>query len=251
MFCENCGKNISDSASACPHCGQPTGVTPAPISTPAAPKQFPVPPLFFFRPILKALDQGNIIRTIVVFVLRALAVLSILGGLFMLIEILKVSFQLPTQGTIGGLLLAIIFVAAIASVFQIFLYRAESVRDLGKSPFTVIPIFSILFRTFGETNATFGVAAGVGGCLFIWLSGMSPARFLPGIGDLLPSASGGTFLEGILFLVWSALVSFVFLVGFYFLAEAVVVVVDIARNVRLLVQQGETASEKGPKSIAA
>jgi hypothetical protein len=210
-----------------------------------------VRPLFFFRPVLKALDQGNIIRTIVVFVLRALAVLTVLGGLFMLIEVLKLSFQLPTQGTIGGLLLAIIFVAAIASVFQIFLYRAESVRDLGKSPFTVIPIFSILLRAFGETNATFGVAVGVGGCLFVWLSGMTPARFLPGIGDMLPSVSGGTFLEGALFLVWSALVSFAFLVGFYFLAEAVVVVVDIARNVRVLVQQGEASGGKGPAKLAA
>ena len=251
MFCENCGKSISDSAILCHHCGQSTGVTPAPIARPAAPKQPLVRPLLFFRPVLEALDQGNIIRTIVVFVLRALAVLTVLGGLFLLIEILKLSFQLPTQGTIGGLLFAIIFVAAIASLFQIFLYRAESVRDLGESPFTVIPIFSILFRTFGEANATFGVAAGVGGCLFIWLSGVSPARFLPGIGELLPSVSGGTFLEGALFLVWSALVSFAFLVGFYFLAEAVVVVVDIARNVRLLVQQGETAGAKGPKSIAA
>jgi hypothetical protein len=184
-------------------------------------------------------------------VLRALAVLTVLGGLFLLIEILKISFQLPTQGTIGGLLFAIVFVAAIALLFQILLYRAESVRALGKSPFTIIPIFSILFRTFGETNATFGVAAGVGGCLFIWLSGMSPARFLPGIGELLPSVSGGTFVAGVLFLLWSALLSFAFLIGFYFLAEAVIVIVDIARNVRLLVEQGEAAGEKGPRSVAA
>ena len=59
---------------------------------------------------------------------------------------------------------------------------AESVRDLGESPFTVIPIFSILFRTFDKANATFGVAAGVGSYLFIWLSGGSPLLFLPGDG---------------------------------------------------------------------
>jgi hypothetical protein len=250
MFCENCGKNISDMATVCPHCGQLTGATPALISAPAAPRQHPARALHFFRPVLEALDQGNVIRTAVVFALRAFGVLTLLGGLFLLIEILKVSFQLPTQGTIGGLLFAIIFVVAIASLFQIFFYRAQSVRDLGESPFTVIPIFSILFRMIGETNAVFAVAAGVGGCLFIWLSGMSPLRFLPGIGELLPSVSGGTFLEGLLFLVWAAVLSFVFLVGFYFLAEAIVVVVDIARNIRLLVQGGVTGG-KGSGKVAA
>ncbi len=251
MFCESCGKNISDTATVCPHCGQSTGVSPAPTPPAAATKGAPVQPLFFFRPVLEALDQGSVIRTAVVFALRAFGVLTVLGGLYLLIEILKLSFQLPTQGTIGGLLFAIIFAAVIASLFQIFFYRAESVRNLGESPFTVIPIFSILFRTLGETNATFGVAAGVGGCLFIWLSGMSPQRFLPGIGEMLPSVSGGTFVDGVEFLLSAAVLSFVFLLGFYFLAEAVVGVVDIARNVRLLVQQGGVTDGKGSGKLAA
>jgi len=251
MFCENCGRNISDLATVCPQCGQPTGVTAAPAIRSVTLKQPVEWSPYFLRPVLKALDEGDILRTIVVFVLRACAVLTVVGGLFLLIEILKMSFQLPTQGTIGGVLLAVVFVAGIASLFQIFIYRAESVRDLGQSPFTVIPIFSILFRTFGETNATFGVATGVGGCFFIWLSGLNPARFFPGVGDLLPAVSGGTFLDGLLFLVWAALLSFAFLVGSYFLAEAVLVVADIARNVRLLVQRNSVPGESGRKGIAA
>jgi hypothetical protein len=63
--------------------------------------------------------------------------------------------------------------------------------------------------------------------------------------------SGGTFVDGVLFLVWAAVLSFVSLVVFYFLAEGVVVVVDIARNIRLLVQQTSGTSEKGVKNIAA
>jgi hypothetical protein len=53
------------------------------------------------------------------------------------------------------------------------------------------------------------------------------------------------------FLLMAVLLSFVFLVGFYFLAEAVVVVVDIARNVRLLVQQGGATGQKGAKNLPA
>ncbi len=205
----------------------------------------------FYRPILEALDKGNVIRTAVVFALRAFGVLTVLGGLYMLIEILKLSFQLPTQGTVGGLLFAIIFVAAIASMFQIFFYRAESVRKLGESPFTVIPIFSLLFRTLGETYATTGVALGVGGCLFTWLSGMSPLALLSGLGAIFPTFSGSTFLDGVLFLVWACVASFAALIIFYFLAEATVVIADIARNIKSLVQQGGVTGGGGAKDAAA
>lgn len=193
----------------------------------------------FFRPVLEALDHGDVIRTSVVLALRIFGVLAVLGGLYLLVEILKISFRLPTQGTTGGLLFAVIFVAAILAQFQIYFYRAESVRNLGESPFTVIPIFSILFRTLGEIYATLGVAVGVGGCLFIWLSGISPLRLLPGAGEIFPSVSGGgTFLDGLVFLLWLSVLSFLSLVVFYFLAEAILVVLDIARNIRLLVKQG-------------
>jgi hypothetical protein len=80
---------------------------------------------------------------------------------------------------------------------------------------------------------------------------MNPAQILPGAGALLPAVTGGSFVDGVLFLVWAALASFVALVGFYFLAEAVVVIVDIARNIRLLVQQGDAAGDKGPNKLAA
>ena len=36
MFCENCGKNIPDTAGTCPYCGQSTGVSPAPSPPSAA-----------------------------------------------------------------------------------------------------------------------------------------------------------------------------------------------------------------------
>ena len=37
MFCQSCGKEIPDAASACSHCGSPTEVTSAPSPTPVAP----------------------------------------------------------------------------------------------------------------------------------------------------------------------------------------------------------------------
>jgi hypothetical protein len=196
--------------------------------------------LNFFKPVLDALNDGKVIRSSIALFLQILGVLSIVGGVYLLIEILKASFDLPTEGTIGGLLLSIILIAAVLAVAQIFFYRSTNVRDLGESQFTVIPIFSILFRCFGEIYATLGVAIGVGGCIFIWFSKYNPLYLLGLIGHFFPSFSPeGTFLGGLLFLVYFALLSFVIIVVFYFLAESTVVLVDIAKNIHQL-----TAPEK-------
>ena len=98
---------------------------------------------FFFYPIPDALSKGAIIRKSVAVGLQALAVLSVLWGAYLVIAILKLAFQLPNEGTIGGLLFALIFSATILAIGQIFWYRANSVSELGESPFPVIPNFSL------------------------------------------------------------------------------------------------------------
>jgi hypothetical protein len=195
--------------------------------------------LNFFKPVLDALNDGKIIRSSISLGLQILGGLSLVGGVYLLVEMLKASFDLPTEGTIGGLLLSIVFIAAVLSVAQIFFYRATNVLELGESQFTVIPIFSILFRCFGEIYATLGVSIGIGGCLFIWLSKYNPLYLFGGIGQFFPSLSPeGTFLGGVFFLVYFALLSFVIIVVFYFLAELTVVLVDIAKNIRQSLQRG-------------
>ena len=198
--------------------------------------------LCFFQLVLKALDDGKVIRTSIAIALRILGVVAALGGLYLLVEMLKTSFRLPTtEGTIGGIVFSIIFVVAIISSMQIFFYRANSVKELGDSPFTVIPIVSILFRATGELYATFGTALGIGGCLFVWFSGFNPLELLGAVGGLFPSTSvGGTFASGLVFLVTMGVSSFLALVLFYFLAEATLLLADIARNIRLLVRNAGT-----------
>ena len=202
-------------------------------------------PTFFFYPVLQALSNGKIIRKSVAIALQVLGVLVVLGGLYLLVQILKIAFQLPqTEATIGGLLFAAIFLAATLCVGQVFWYHAGSVRDLGESPFTVIPIVSILLRAAGEVYATVLTAIGVGGCLFIWLARGNPLWLLSGLGGILPSiffgSSENTFVGGLSFLLSCSVASFCMLILFYFLGEATVVLVDVARHVRMLVRQGAT-----------
>jgi hypothetical protein len=191
----------------------------------------------FFYPVLKALEDGKVIRKVITLALQVSAILVLVAGVFLVVQALKFSFQDPSaEGTIGGLLFSAILVITVACVAQIFLYRAGSVRALGESPFTVIPILSILLRTVGETYATAGVAVGVGGCLFVWLARRSPSHMLGPLGGILPSFGDESFLGGIALLAGLVLFSLAFLILFYYLAESVMVFADIATNVRLLVR---------------
>jgi hypothetical protein len=155
--------------------------------------------------------------------------------------------QVPDETTAGGLLFGLIFLAAVLAVGQIFWYRADSVRDLEEAPFTVIPIVSILFRAAGEGYATLGASAAVGGCLFMWFARAYPYVLLGELGGWLPSTrSEPTFLGGLSFLGYVGLVSFLVLIFFYFMAESIVVMADIAVHVRLLVGQGPEGAAPAP-----
>jgi hypothetical protein len=194
------------------------------------------------RAILNALSQGKVIRRSIAVVLQIGAVLVLVAALVMLVLMLKQSFQAGTSAgaTIGGIIMALLLATALCAVSQIYLFRANSVRELDDSPFTVIPIVSILFRAAGETYAVVGLALGIGGCLFTWLTGANPGTVLTAIGSNLgpfapPLAEGtgnGPFLDGLVFVAGFAVMAFVALVSFYALAEMVVVIVDIAINVR-------------------
>lgn len=207
------------------------------------------------RDIIDVLSEGRLIRSAVAWMLRILALLIVLGTIYLLIELLKASFRLETKGTIGGLLFTVIFLIGAFLVSQVFLYRAEAVLELGDSSFTVIPIISLLFRTAGEATAVIGVTSGLGGCLFIWFSGMNPLALAPGLAGLFFTGGGETFVDGLLMLILSIVLSFLILVVFYFLAEVVVAIADIARNVGLLVRAApapvRAAVAPSPRPVAA
>jgi zinc-ribbon domain len=179
-----------------------------------------------------------------------LGVLVLSGGLMAVYALLRFSFRFAGVGvhgasaTLGGVLFAAILLVGVAAIMQIHFYRAAAVEALGETTYVVVPIVSILFRAAGEIYATFGVAVGVGGCLFMWLARFNPLSMLGGFGSLLPAIeTEGSFLGGLFFLLYLAISSFTFLVLSYFLAEATLVIVDIARNVRSLAERGVGAGK--------
>jgi hypothetical protein len=199
----------------------------------------------FYYPVLRALDDGRIIRKSISILLRILAIVAGLGCAYLLTQVLKQAFQSDVPATVsaGGALMAIMLLIAGACVVQIFWYRAGSVDSLGDSPFTVIPSFAYLLRAVGETYATLGVLLGIGGCLIIWVSKEAGEAILFQLRSVLPmSPQSASFVGGLIFFAGCSLASIGMLLVFYFLAESMVAVIDIARNVRLILNSKTPAT---------
>jgi hypothetical protein len=216
------------------------GVGTPPAAQPYAPRPYagptPVKPAeeskiyFFYYPVLRGLERGGVIRTCVVWGLRIGAGAVILGGLLSAFGILSTAQSLGGAGMLGAVLLAVILLVTSLCVAQVCWYRSGSVEALRESDYTLIPITSILFRTGAECGVTGFAGLAVGTCLFLWFSpgGVGGLGTLP-LPVSLPVTSG--FLGGILALLYFGLLALSSLIGGYFAAEWIGVLVDIAGSI--------------------
>jgi hypothetical protein len=209
--------------------------------------------LTFFYPVLKALESGKAVRKAVAIALQIVGGLVLAAGLALLFALFKDSFRMPTpQGTLGAVLFALIMAVTFMCVAQTFFYRAECIRKLGESRYTVIPVFSLLLRATGEAWGTTCVAVGIGGSLFIWFARYSPMPALGMLGSVLPNyQADATVLGGLGFLCNLLVAGVLLLLLFYFLAESVLVVADIAVNVRRVAGQSTAPEAPGAQPVSA
>jgi len=194
------------------------------------------------EPFFHALSDGKLIRLTVAWVLRVMAVLVALTGVFWFIAFIGFGFKASENG-IGtravGVLMGCILFALFGLVWGyvaagVFIFRARSIMELGESHFTVLSILSMLFRLNGELMFVTYSLVGVGGCLFVWFTDFSPFAQLGMLAERLPFAETEStgFLGGIELAVLFLLLAFASIVFFYALAELSVVLVEIALNTR-------------------
>jgi hypothetical protein len=194
-------------------------------------------PLLFYFPVLRALGSGKLIRSISAIMLRIQAALTLIAGLYLIVMTLKAGFEgyVPASFTFGAVLVALLELACAVAVAQVFLFRADSVLALPDGPYTVIPILSIHLRCAGEVYATLLVAGGLAGTLFLWMANV-PLGYVAGpLRALMPDLgfhASNNFLAGLVFLVSMLSAAFFAILVSYFLAEAVIVLVDIARHIQ-------------------
>jgi len=189
--------------------------------------------LTFFYPIIDSLSKGSLIRKVMSFLFGLLGVLSFIGGIYLFFK--SISYA-PDFWSVVFLLLLLI---SSFFTFQIWFYRANVVLNLSDSDFTVIPIFAQLFRAVGETYATFIISIGLGGTLTLWFSNYLGnlwefANYIPFLSNITNS-----FFGGILFFLLTIISAFFILLITYFLAENILVLVEIAKNTRSQKKENE------------
>ncbi len=198
--------------------------------------------------IIATFDNGKIIRKTVFVVFRVFGFLSIAGGIYLVYKILDIIFSrgVPAEVVLGGIVFTMIIIVAVVFVFQIWIYRSNSIKMLEESQFVVTPIFSIFIRTIGEIYATLGTAIAIGGTLLIWFGGdISYISYIIGrfsLGGTIISSSS-SFLVGLIYLVTTGVITFLVLAILYFIAEIVVALVDIAKNIRVLTINSKKRNE--------
>ncbi len=188
---------------------------------------------FFMKTVLQFISEGKILRKLVAIALRVLAISIAFTSLVGWIVKWKFVFSLPVNGIIGGIIFQLLMVVAVYMVVHVMLIRAHNIERLPESEYTVIPIVSLCLKLIGEMYASFLAVMAVAGGLYIWMTGGDAGSDLLGfISPLVPAIQELTFIGGVKFILTGATMGFVTLLVAYFLSEAVIVMVDIARNTR-------------------
>lgn len=266
MFCPKCGQQNPEDAAFCRSCATPIApipavpqqpvmaaqapvAAPAPTPVPAAappyvpaartprtPSASPVAPFLFMSRLIEYVSHGMLFRRIVAGFLIACGALAAIGGVAAGVVGLIGYIQFGGLAIFGGLIaMLFMFVAAYMWAHTYFI-RARSVRDIPEGEYTVIPIMSVLLKMTGELAFVSLLSAGVQGTLATWFMGANPMEALRGYGGYggYGMTAGEGFIVGVIFLLGATILGFVALLVYYLLSELVVILADIARDVRAL-----------------
>ena len=179
-------------------------------------------------PFLDKLSLGRTLRNIIYWLWKITAVVYGIFALYLIFQILSNAHDFGNF--LLGIIACILIVIAWWIIAQIYFYRADKVKNLEDSDFTVIPIIAQMLRLAGEVLAAMIVIIAllitlVGGRYL----GLQNLDFLP----LFNEIAGGrnNSIVGLLLIIVVAIVyAFWVLIIFYFLAELLSVGVTIAHN---------------------
>jgi len=199
----------------------------------------------FMEAVLEKISQGQFFRKAFAVALQILAVVIAIAALVAWITVWKSLSGLSSEAIFGIIIFQVLFVIAVYMVVNILIIRAGNINTLPDSDYTVIPIISLTLKLSGEIYASFVTVISVAGCILTWFIGSSAIYMIKRSAPLVPSyGSGEGFWGGLVFMAGGLFSAFVGLVLFYFLSETVVVVVDIAKNIKTTREIAEQYKKK-------
>ena len=187
----------------------------------------------FMEAVLEKISQGQFFRKAFAITLQILAAVIAIAALVAWITVWKSISEFSAEAIVGIIIFQLLFVIAVYMVIHILLIRAGNINELPDSDYTVIPIVSITLKLLGEIYASFIAVISVAGGILSWFIGSGAFYMVKRPSLLIPSyGSGEGFWGGLVFMAGGLFSAIVGLVIFYFLAESVIVAVDIAKNVK-------------------
>jgi hypothetical protein len=248
MTCPHCGGSHPATARFCPISGkpipQPSKQTPPPEShlfsgvDTRIPKEAPrVGSFLFMRLVIQALSRGSVFRRATAISLYVSAVAIGIFGLLTWIQVwewVKEPLEnAPPISLLGVIVFQLLLAVGIYAVVHTIFIRARNVLELPEGEFTIIPIASLLTKLTGEVVAISLAVSAVGGGILIWFLGPQAQRELP-FGVLPFLDLGASFVGGLASMVLGLLLAYGLLVFSYWISEAELVLVAIARNTEVM-----------------
>jgi hypothetical protein len=234
MHCPKCGAKNPNDKKFCSECGchLETGVVVI--------KEVAMDSYLFMESVLQLIAQGKFFRKAFTVVLQALAIVVSIAGLVVWMSMWKFAARAPFVVLLGIVIFQLLFVLALYMVAHTLFIRARDIAQLPDEEFYVIPIAAIALKLIGEVYASFVAVMSVASGILIWLMRgyafslvKMAAPFVPRLGN------GEGFVGGLLFMGGGLFAAFVVLVLTYFLAEAVLVMAESARNLKITRQIAE------------
>ncbi len=201
--------------------------------------------VFFMETVLEKISEGKFFRQMFAITLQIIAVVIVVSALIAWITVWKSISGLSSEAVLGIIIFQLLFIIAIYMCVHVLIIRAANINALPDSDYTVIPIVSITLKAFGEIYASFVMVIAIGGGILTWFIGSSALYLIKNSAPLVPSyGSGEGFWGGLVFMAGGVFAALIGLVLFYFLSESVIVLVDIAKNIKITKEIAEQNKTK-------
>ena len=181
------------------------------------------------------LEEGTPFRKWISIFMKILGVLLLIGcivsSIYALVSVIRIGRYIGTTAMVTGIIAGVIsfpiniFMGII--IMKLFIIRADNIRKLEeRTHFTILPTVVVLIRLCGETSSVALVGQGIIAFLTLLIGGRGiPAYY----SEFLPLSG---FVAGVLILIAACVLAVVLLIGSYFIAEQINLLVDMASNIK-------------------
>jgi hypothetical protein len=224
MKCPSCQLEGITSGDTCPRCGVrfPVAVGAAAAAAPAGQAPF-ASPLLFAPALLRLLDGETFLGRVSAGLLRALAALAAVGGVYAWIRSWGDLEGATGTDAFALVIFQVVTLGLLYTVAHVLWLRADDSAGAGGDGLAAIPVAAVWLRLGGELYAAACAFVGAGAALAVLVGGRSAGRTalggLDGLFPFLPELGPNQLVAAVVLLVSFAVAGFLALLSGHAAAE--------------------------------